>query len=359
MHTEASEGWGGQEIRILTESRGLMARGHRLHLLCSPQSRIYSEAQAAGVPVTAMPLSKKKWPGLKAMRDWLTLNQPDVIITHSSTDSWLTAAARVTLGRDIPVIRLRHISAPVTDNFGTRWLYLRASRAVVTTGEMIRQQMIDLNRYPGERIHSIPTGVDLDRFTPGDRDAARAEIGLDPAHQIIGIVASLRSWKGHETLLEAFAGLREHFPVARVVIVGDGLARISVEAAIDRLQLHEWVTLAGDQRDVVPWLRAMDVFVLPSYANEGVPQALRQAMGCGVCAVGSAMGGIPETIEDGVSGLLFAPKNHVALGAALADLLENPDKRARLAEAGLARARERFGMEPMLDRMEALIRQVM
>lgn len=116
VHTEASVGWGGQEIRILSEARGMLARGHKVTLLCPAQARIYAEAQKQGIPVEALPIGRKKLAGMLAMRKWLKQHPVDVINTHSSTDSWLAALACATLRHAPAIVRTRHISTPTPNN---------------------------------------------------------------------------------------------------------------------------------------------------------------------------------------------------------------------------------------------------
>src|SRR5215210_2656004 len=125
VHTESSLGWGGQEIRILSESQGMLRRGHEVKLLCPPEARIYAEAPAYGVPAIALPIGRKRPLGVKVLYEWLKGNHCNVVATHSSTDAWLSALALLALGRPIPTVRTRHISAPVPRNAPTRWLYTR------------------------------------------------------------------------------------------------------------------------------------------------------------------------------------------------------------------------------------------
>src|SRR5205823_992217 len=113
VHTESSLGWGGQELRILAESQGLARRGHELTLLCPPEARIHAEAPGWGLRTVALPIGRKRLAGLLALRRWLRANRCDVLSTHSSTDSWLAALAA---GRKLPIVRTRHISAPVARN---------------------------------------------------------------------------------------------------------------------------------------------------------------------------------------------------------------------------------------------------
>ena len=207
LHTEASLGWGGQEIRILTEAAGFLARGHEVTLACPRESRIHCEAARFGVPVVPVAIARKRLPGVVAARRVLSAFSPEVVNSHSSTDTWLAALARLTM-RDAPsLVRTRHLSSPVPSNAPTRWLYRSATDHIVTTGDALREQLVHENGVPPDRVTSIPTGIDSARFRPGDRGAARAQLGLPASAVLVGIVATLRSWKGHRYLLEAFAGL--------------------------------------------------------------------------------------------------------------------------------------------------------
>jgi len=345
VHTESSLGWGGQELRILAESKGLAKRGHDVTLICPLEARIYGEAPSWGLRTVALPIATKRLDGLLAVRRWLRANPPDVVSTHSSTDSWLVA-----LGTRLPIVRTRHISAPVPRNMLTRWLYGRATR-IVTTGEALKRELVERTGVPAERIESVPTGADPAIYAPGDKYAARMHLSLPQDAMLIGIVATLRSWKGHRHLVEALpAG-------ATLVIVGDGPQREALEAQVRSAQLQSRVHFAGNQRDVVPWMQALDIFALPSYANEGVPQALMQAMLVGLPCVTTSVGGIGELAIDGVTAVLVPPENPGVLRSALERLMGDPALRSKLGAAARRHCAERFSYEHMLDRMEAIYRE--
>ena len=149
----------------------------------------------------------------------------------------------------------------------------------MTTGEALKQDLIERNGFPAQRIDSVPTGIDAARFRPGDRAAARALLNLPRDRQLVGVVAGLRSGKGHRFLIEALP------PQAHLVVVGDGPMRSILEDLVVKKNLKERVVFVGNQVDVAPWLQALDVFALPSDGNEGVPQALVQAMLTGLPCV--------------------------------------------------------------------------
>ena len=356
VHSESSCGWGGQEIRVLEEAAGMRSRGHRVTLLCPREARIHAEATGRGVPAVALPIARKSLAGLSAMRAWLANAHCDVLNSHSSTDSWLAALALVGTSPRPALVRTRHISAAIPDNFATRWLYQSATRHIVTTGERLREQLIRDNGYRPESIVSVPTGIDLARYAPADRAQAKARLGLDPAQACIGIVATLRSWKGHRYLVEAFARL-EH-KNARLLMVGDGPGRDNLKQQVAGLGLEERVLMPGNQADVAPWLQALDVFALPSYANEGVPQALMQAMAAGVPVISTPVGSIDELVRHEETGLMVPPQDVAALSAAIARLLADPALATRLAQAACAWVGSRYSRERMLDGMEAVFRSV-
>jgi glycosyltransferase involved in cell wall biosynthesis len=354
VHTESSLGWGGQEIRILSEAQGLIRRGHEVMLLCPPDATIYHEAPAWKVPAIALPIGKKRPKGISALIEWFKTNRCDVVSTHSSTDSWLTALTLLVMGRPIPIVRTRHISAPVPRNALARWLYTRATARIVTTGEALKRELVERNGFPALRIDSVPTGIDPQRFCPGERTAARIALNLPQEKTLVGIVATLRSWKGHRFLIEALAGLPEQI---ELVIVGDGPQRAALESLVDNHGLRGRTRFAGNQDDVVPWLQALDIFALPSYANEGVPQALIQAMLVGLACVTTAVGGIPELAKDGQTALVVPPQQVAPLRAALQKLISEKELAERLGRAARRHCAEHFSYQAMLDSMERIYRE--
>ena len=355
LHTEASCGWGGQEIRILEEARGLIERGHSVSVACPAQARLYTEAPRFGVPAVALPIDRKNWNAFRALRRHLRDGAFDVVNSHSSTDSWLAALACATLSEPPALVRTRHVSVPVRPNALNRWLYGRAACHIVTTGQSLRQQLIDGLQLAPQRVTSVPTGIDTQRFIAAERDAALQALGLDSRCKYIGIVATLRSWKGHLFLLDAFAQLA--VPELRLLIVGDGPMRGPIEAKIAELQLGSRVILAGQQTEPERWMQAIDIFCLPSYANEGVPQAIVQAMLCAKAIVATPVGAILEAVSHEESALVVPPQDAAALATAIRRLLDDPALAERLGVSARRRASADFSLDVMLNAMEELFRR--
>ncbi len=354
VHTESSCGWGGQEIRILTESEGMISRGHYVHILCPKESNIYNEALKRGIPVTGLPIARKKIPAVFVLRKWLKQHPTDIINTHSSTDSWLSALATRFLPNAPKILRTRHVSAPVSKNSATRWLYTSATDYIVTTGEKLRQTLIHTNQFPAEKMTSVPTGIDANRFVPRDKEDERSKQSLSiPSDKfIVGILATIRTWKGHIYLIEAIAKLNN--PDIHLLIVGDGPYRSFIEETLHKFGLTNTSTLSGNQDDVVPWLQSMDLLVLPSYANEGVPQSIMQAMLCELPVISTPVGSITEVIIDGETGVIVPAKDAQALSAAMKELIVSDDKRLQYAKQGRKHALQHCTAEKMLDEMEII-----
>ena len=359
VHTESSCGWGGQEIRVLTEAQGLIERGHTLTLICPAEASIHAAAADYGVPVQALPIRKKRLPDLLALRRWLAGpgRATDVINSHSSTDSWLAALACATLNDAPPIVRTRHVSSPINTGRPTFWLYQSAASHVVVTGEKLKEQLVRVNGFAADSLTSVPTGIDTERFLPRAKAVARNALGLRQEAIYVGILATLRDWKGHAVLFDALDRLKERYPLLRLLVVGDGPYRDRLDSRLAALGLVDRVDFVGHRLDAEQWLNAMDVFALPSWGDEGVSQALMQAMASALPIVTTPVGSLTEVIAHEVTGLLVPPRDAVALAAAIARLLDQPELAGRLGQAARLLAEQRCGRAIMLERMEGIFQR--
>jgi glycosyltransferase involved in cell wall biosynthesis len=355
LHTESSLGWGGQEHRILAEMKAMRARGHRLYLASDPVGQLYPRALSQGFQV--VPLTFGGWSNLGALRGlrhFIRDKRVEVLNTHSSLDSWVGLLAWETLRPRPVLVRTRHLSTPVRTSWPTRRLY-QTPAAVITTGEVTRELLISRVKVAPERIFSIPTGVSLQDFVPREADPAlRAQLNIPLQAMVFGSVAVLRSWKGHLYLLEALGQLLREGAAAHLVLVGEGPYRVVIEEKLAALGLEDKVRLTGYQDDVAPYLALMDAVVLASYANEGVPQALLQAMAMERPVIGTEVGGIPEIIIPGETGLLVPPKDPSALARAMGRVLTEAALRRDLGRRARDLVVNKFSLEMMAAAVESV-----
>lgn len=355
VHTESSQGWGGQEMRIVAEAAGFAARGADVTIVASPGASILERAAGRGLRTVALPIARKHPASLVALRRFLAQHRGriDVVNTHSSTDTWLAALAVRSLRHAPALVRTRHLSSHLSSNRATRWLYTRAPQHIVVTGERLRENLHRQFGTPLARVTSVPTGIDLARFRPLDRATARAATGLDDGTWL-GVIAALRNWKGHTYLFDALAALAGHPARPRLVVIGEGPQRQNLERRVREMGLAERVRFEGFRDDPERWLPALDVFVLPSYGDEGVSQAAMQAMACALPVVVTDVGGMRDAVTPEETGLMVPPRDARALAAAIARLLDDPAFAQRLGARAAEQAQRDFGIDRMLDRMQTV-----
>lgn len=359
LHTEWSLGWGGQEIRILREMEAFRARGWDMRLACRENSTISKRALEAGFEVHHLPFrSAFHLPTVFALARLARRLGADVIHTHSSVDGWVGGMAAKLAG--VPMVRSRHLSSPVRRGLNSKIVYDLLPEAVISSGRHIRDHLIHEGGCNPKRQFSVPAGADTTVFHPEvPTQGLRESLGFGPDDQIIGMVAVLRSWKGHEVLFDAFDELTASMPKARLLIVGEGPQRPNLERRIKNGGLEQKIILTGHRTDVANLMRIMDVCVLPSLKNEATSQVLPQAMLVGTPVVSSSAGGLTEVVEDGVRGRVVPPGDAHALASALKAVFAEPEKTRRMAQTAREHALAELSFETQINRTEAVYKQLL
>ena len=362
VHTESSTGWGGQENRTLNECLGMRARGHRVTVVGQPGARLLDRAAQAGFATAEVPMRKSfDLPAVFRLAKVLRQVGADVVNTHSSRDTTLAGlAARLPFaypGRRPKVVRTRHLILPITSTF----TYARLPDQVVAVSEAVRDYLLSEGIAPSQ-VTTVHTGVDFSRFDRSQVAAAdlRAELGLKADTVLVGTVAILRRKKGHHVLLEAAARLRNDPRGAQVrfVFVGDGPQTDNLKAKIAELGLGNRVFLLGLRRDVPAVMAGLDLFVLPTL-EEALGTSYLEAQAMALPVIGTRVGGVPETMQEGKTGLLVPAEDPIALGDAVATLAGDAVRRQQMGEAGSRFVRDAYSVERMVDGMETLYRRLL
>lgn len=352
LHTESSPGWGGQELRILKEAEGMRERGHQVIFAIQEKGGLVGPAREAGFLVYELPFRKSK--ALHVFfRLWSLIRKHKIgiINTHSSLDAWIGGIVGKLFG--YPVIRTRHLSTPIRKGLNSLLLYNWLADQVVTTCEEVCKPICMQARLPALRCTSIPTGIDprAIAYELDDVAAFRKKLGVGPDDCLIGTLCVLRGWKGVSDLLQA-AKLLENEKGLKWVIVGSGASEEHFKQEWQTLGLEGKVFFTGHLSPPYTALAAMDIFVLLSWANEGVSQASLQAAWLEKPLITTTIGGLKEVCIDGETGLQVPIHDPEAVAEAVRQLASHPDQRAAMGKKAKTLVEERFMLDQMLDHME-------
>jgi len=226
----------------------------------------------------------------------------------------------------------------------------RLANGIVVNCEAIRRHLVEDYCVPERKIQVWHNALDTTQFHPAPRQRPPE---LRDASLVIGSVSVLRAPKGLPVLLEAFARVRPSQPGLRLVLVGSGPDREALARQSRDLGIHDACLFRPSVPDVVPWLRAIDLFVLPSI-SEAFSNSLMEAMACGCCPIASRVGGNPELIRHGETGLLFESRDSADLAAQLLAAIQNAPLRETLARNAAAWVAEQFALPRSIGRIQQI-----
>ncbi|HEY3067286.1 MAG TPA: glycosyltransferase family 4 protein [Methylomirabilota bacterium] len=351
LHVADSAGWAGGETYIRTLAAELDRDRFALGVVVPEHGPLVDRLRAQGVPVHLARVADRLLnpAALRALVDVFRRERPALVQSHGARSNVYTKVA-ARLARVPVVVCTVHNSLFDYDVSGwRRRAYVLAERltspladAIVAVSGAIAADLTRRYRIRGSRIVVVHNGIDADAFVPRRaRPSVLAELALEEGDRIIGLAGRMTPQKGHEFLLEAVARLRPRLPRVRCVLAGDGPLRAELESRAAALGIAACCRFLGARTDVADVLSAVEVVTLPS-RSEGLPFALLEAMTLGKPVVASTVGGNPEVVEDGRTGLLVPPADAAALADAIARLLEHPHEAAAMGERGRVRVRDHF-----------------
>jgi glycosyltransferase involved in cell wall biosynthesis len=361
LQIDKQRGRTGQTKRTLAEAQEISKRGYRVILGCQPGSYLERSAREQSLEVFPLPMGKL-FSSLIKLTLFLRKERVDLINAHGYRDHFLSAVARK-LASGRALVRTKHNHVPLKGGFFSRFLYGKLTDRIVTISEDIRTIMIASGLHP-EHVTAIHTAINLDLFSPGLKNQQLIkEFDLSPEYAIIGTVARLSERKGISFLLDAVKILTDAGRRLACLIVGGGGSgsqrKIDVlKRRAESLGISQYLIFTGRRSDIPEILSLLDVFILPSLA-EGLGRSLLEAMAAGRAIVASRVGGIPEAVEDGKTGILVPPQDAQALARAIAFLLDNPEQTREMGQAGRRKAEELFDEKKMIDRICSLYEQLL
>ncbi|MBN2010360.1 glycosyltransferase [candidate division KSB1 bacterium] len=231
--------------------------------------------------------------------------------------------------------------------FAYNWAMKSAYR-IVGVSQEVKDSIIEKRKIDAAKIDVIYYGVDLRKFTSEKNTAIKKELRLSDDKKIIGVVGRLDPVKGHTYLLDALAHVIKKLPNLHCLIIGDGPSRSDLEQQALRLGIAPHISFLGFRNDVKDLLSAFNLFVLPS-KSEGLPNAILEAMASGVAVVATSVGGIPEVIKDGETGLLVQPTNVDQLGNAVYKILSDDTLHASIVTKAHKLVTDRFSLDGQIE----------
>lgn len=357
LHTESSNGWGGQEMRILREAEGMRSRGHEVVFAVTQSGALAAHARESGFVAYEVPLKKSKaLPGLFQLLSIIKKHKIELVNTHSSWDAWIGGiAARLARKK---VIRTRHLSATIRKGVNSFLLYKALADSVVTTSSVMVPVIQKQAHLPPSRVRCIPTGVDPARLQFNQEDAIRfrSSLGVNEGDLLVGTVCVVRSWKGIGDLLKAAQLLKENKRI-KWAIVGGGHIQDYLPK-LHELGLNDIVTFTGHLDPPYAAIAAMDIFMLLSTANEGISQATLQASYLERPLITTTVGGLPEVCLHGKTGIVVPPFSPEKIAEAVQALGSDPALRQTYGQCAKAHVVEKFTLQRTLDQMEEVYAQV-
>ncbi len=345
LHIDEQLGWRGGEQQASWLMQGLAKQGHRILIAARPKGE-FLRADHGGINAARIAL-----PFLTELDPWTIVKlarvvrneRVDVLHAHSSHAHATAIYARALAGRGKVVVSRRVSFAPKPNRFN-RWKYNQPDIFIAVSGEV--GNVLRAYGLPDHKVVVVYSSVDLNRLNV--EPLSRKELGVPEDCPLLVSAGALVGHKDHDTLLEALPKVLERFPGVRVLIAGEGVLRLQIEAKIKVLRLAHAVTLLGHRKDVPRLTRAADLYVSSSW-SEGLGTSVLEALACETPVVATVAGGVPEMVLPGKTGYLVPNRDPEALAEAIIASLSNREQARAMARAGRELVERQFITERMVE----------
>ncbi len=356
-HLDTGRDWRGGQAQIALLLRGLAACGVT-SVLAAPAGPLLERAHAAGFETLDWnPRGDLDLPAMLRAAAWIRRVRPDVVHLHSARAHALGVPAARLAGTRAVVASRRVVVMPGRDPW-SRLKYRMPVERWLCVSEAVRSVMRAAG-VPERTLRVVPSGIDLEALRTAaaasrDRDV-RAECGIPPDAVLLATVASLTAEKNHPMLLRVAGRMRETHPNVHQLWLGDGPLRAGLERERERLGLTRTVHLLGRRDDVAAWVAPAAALLVAS-RHEGFCGAAVEAQALGVPVIATDVGGLPEVVLDGVTGMLVGDDDDAAMATSIIRLIADPAARAGLATRASVHA-EQFSFERMAERTLSAYRE--
>lgn len=358
MHLYSSWTAGGAEKILLSLAEGLERRGWKNIVAAPKNSYLFSRAKKAGLAAYPVAIKGSFDPiGILQLFRIVQKERVDILHAHQGKVFWPCVFMKWLTGGRVKVVFHRHAHLP--HRFYSRGHYRWADRIIAISG-IVARDLRDIEKVPESKIRVVYNGTDFERFNPavsGEDVREQYRLGRRP---VIGTVAAMNrpKGKGQEYLIEAAQIIKARHGDAAYLIVGDGPIKGHLEGLARKLGVADRIIFTGYQEAVERYISAMDIFCFLSWDREGFGQVMVEAQAMAKPVIGTNIGGIPETFQDGVTGFMIRPRDSESLAQYISVLLDDAEKRRQMGQEALRFVRNTFNRDAMIDNVIAVYREM-
>jgi glycosyltransferase involved in cell wall biosynthesis len=354
--TNSTDIYGGGEFYVLELARSLRSRHHDVVVVCKPGNLLYQKCREAQIPVRPLdfPGQGQLLKHILKLREIIRELGIQIVHTNSNYDRTAGAfASRISGAAHVTNVHSFH---SLRHNLTHRLRNAKATDHFIVDGQCVKDMLIEKDRIAPERISVVYLGVDPDAMRPDEalRSKIRSEFRLEPTHIVIGNVARLVPFKGHEFLMRAFEAVRNRNSNARLLLVGDGELRDGLLALAKRLGIERDIIFAGFRDDLRALYSAFDVYAHASIEGGGetFPFAVLQALAQELPVVATRVGDVPAMVRDGLTGFLVPERDSSELAQRLFSLSGDQILRRKMGSQGRELLLRQFTTDKMVSAIE-------
>ncbi len=363
LHIIESGGPGGAETVLLNIVHNLDQKKYHSVVALLKTGWLYQKLRDSHIPTLVLSSVRSYDLGfLFRLRQNIKEHRMDLIHSHLPDINLYSCLAGFTAG--VPIVTTYHgriTTSQTRSNHDNLKYFLigRLSTRIVAVSECLKNDLVQIARFPSRKLKTIYNGIDWKRFDlPFDSVLKKRELKIDPDEKVVGMVANMRPAKGYQYFIRSAAIISKNVPKVRFLIIGEEEDNLkeSITRQIEDFGLTDKVMVLGFREDVPELLRILDVFVLSS-VSEGLSIATIEAMAAGVPVVVTKSGGPQEVVVEGKTGFLVTPKEEKSLAEKTLLLLDNRKLATSMGKEAQAQVRARFGIDTMIRNYETVYQE--
>lgn len=346
---DAGKEWRGGQRQSFYLAKELKRYGYAFQYVVQPGSPLHQKASEAELPVLPLKIASDV-DVFSILRLSIAMKRKKCRLVHSHDAHSVAIGATAASLAKVPIrVISRRVDFPLKKNVMSRRKYTKNVDAIIAISEGVKNVLVE-GGIDVNLIRVIPDGIDFAPFEDKtSKDYLRQELSFEPDDFLVGIVAHLADHKGHKYLIQASQYLQEQAPKIKIIIVGEGPLRMELNQQAKNIHVEDMVFFLGFREDVPQILNSLDMFVLSSYL-EGMGSSLLDAMACRLPIVATRVGGIPEVVKHGKTGLLVSPRSPKSLAKAILKLYQDRELAHRLGQKGYEEVHHKFSAESMASK---------